>query len=368
MILKSLIVLLPFLIFSSISFGKLINLIKQAQKKENCKYKLFYFSLVVFIIIFLGYLPYLIYTIHSHILNSWFATIFMASISLGVGYNFTKIIFNLIIPTLDENDIIKWYLKNFSKKIFTKNKDNLSNKSGTNIISKINHYLVNNGFINVTCVEEKGDGYAATYIDPQDKEHIIYIYDGCIGMSWEKLISVVGHELGHIIRRNNTKMDQIRRSVGGIIIFIIPFISLFIVNLFDKNINSIISILFILFLGIFSIVSLLYMILYFSFNNMRFWLQIDEIYCDRIACELPEVKVENLIKVFEEFQYDIDNSQEKKWFDKFYIKYYLILEHPCLKYRIKLLKKYKKWSIIEYIKHFNVMFFWLITGRGWNGE
>ena len=225
--------------------------------------------------------------------------------------------------------------------------------------------MVKNGFKNVVCVEERQAGYATTYIDPEDKQHVIYIYTGCIGMAWEKLISVVGHELGHIIRRNNTKIDNIRRFFGGIVIFIIPITSLIALYICEGNIHNIIGTLLLLFLGLLSIASFLYMIVYFSFNNIRFWLQVDEIYCDRKACELPEVKAQNLISVFEELQYHIDNSAKKKWFDNYYIKYYLVLEHPCLKYRIKLLKNYKKWSWFEYIKHFNVMFVWLITGYGW---
>ena len=368
MILKSLVVLLPFLIFSSISLGKLIDLVKRPLKNEKLEYKLFYISLVVCSSIFVYSLPYLMDSILPNAFNSWFGIVFIAIISLGCGYNFTKIIFNLIIPILDENDIVKVYLKNFVKKDIIKKQPNLSDKLSSNSIAKINNYLIKNGFKNITCVEERQAGYAATYIDPEDKQHVIYIYNGCIGMSWEKLISVVGHELGHIIRRNNTKMDNIRRVIGGIVIFIIPIISLVVSYICERNIHNIIGGLLVLFFGVFSIVSFLYMIVYLSFNNSRFWLQVDEIYCDRIACELPEAKAENLISVFEEFQYHIDNSAKKKWFDKYYIKYYLILEHPCLKYRIKLLKKYKKWSYIEYIKHFNVMFIWLITGRGWIGE
>ena len=368
MILKSLVVLVPFLIFSSIALGKLIDLIIRSLKKEKLEYKLFYISLVVCTIIFVYHLPYLIDAMLPNAFSSCLGIVLIVIVSLSCGYNFTKIIFNLIIPILDENDIVKIYLKNFVKKNIIKKQRNLSDKLSNTNIEKINNYLVKNGFNNVICVEDREDGYAATYIDPKDKQHIIYIYSGCIGMLWEKIISVVGHELGHIIRRNNTKMDERRKVFGGIVIFMIPIISLFSSYICDIYIRNIIGALLVVFFGVFSIISFLYMIIYFSFNNGRFWLQVDEIYCDRKACELPEVKAENLISVFEEFQYDIDNSAKKKWFDKYYIKYYLVLEHPCLKYRIKLLKKYKNWSYIEYIKHFNVMFFWLITGRGWTGE
>lgn len=368
MILKSLVVLLPFLIFSSIALGKLIDLIIRSLKKEKLKYKLFYISLVVCTIIFVYYLPYLIDAMLPNAFSSWLGVVFIAIISLSCGYNFTKIIFNLIIPILNENDIVKTYLKDFVKKNIIKKQINSPDELSNTNIEKINKYLIKNGFNNVICVEEREEGYAETYIDPKDKQHIIYIYNGCIGMTWEKNISVVGHELGHIIRRNNTKMDDIRKVLGGIVIFMIPIISLFSSYICERYIHNILGALFVLFLGMFSIVSLLYMIIYFSFNNSRFWLQVDEIYCDRKACELPEVKAENLISVFEEFQYYIDNNTKKKWFNKYYIKYYLVLEHPCLKYRMKLLKKYKNWSYIEYIKHFNVMFLWLITGRGWTGE
>jgi Zn-dependent protease with chaperone function len=368
MVLKILVVLLPFLIFSLIAIGKLIDLVKLPLKNAKLEYKLFYISLFICIIVFIFFLPDLVDSMLPNAFNSWVGVVLIAIISLGCGYNFTRIIFNLIIPTLDENDIIKVYLKNFGKKEIIKKQFNLSDKLSNANIEKINNYLVKNGFKNVVCVEERQAGYATTYIDPEDKQHVIYIYTGCIGMAWEKLISVVGHELGHIIRRNNTKIDNIRRFFGGIVIFIIPITSLIALYICEGNIHNIIGTLLLLFLGLLSIASFLYMIVYFSFNNIRFWLQVDEIYCDRKACELPEVKAQNLISVFEELQYHIDNSAKKKWFDNYYIKYYLVLEHPCLKYRIKLLKNYKKWSWFEYIKHFNVMFVWLITGYGWIGE
>jgi Zn-dependent protease with chaperone function len=141
-----------------------------------------------------------------------------------------------------------------------------------------------------------------------------------------------------------------------------------IVYTLELYVNNILGNLLILAFGLISLISFIYMIIYFSFDSRRFWLQIDEIYCDRKACDLCGVEPEYVADALKEISSDMENYPRKKWYDRLYISYYMILEHPCLKYRIKLMENYRKWNVSEYIRHLNVMFIWLITGRGWIGE
>ena len=304
--------------------------------------------------------PYIITKLFWAFLHSAFGIAFIFIVNIGCGYKFTYYSFNLIIiPRLKHNDTVKYYFDNFARKAISKDRSHSFNIDGTkNSIAKIDEYLIKLGFNNVTCIHEKNDdNYAATYIDPKDINHIIWIYNPCMEMSWEKLSAVLGHELAHIIRKNNTNIDKLRRIFGGMVIFSIPVVSMYIAYILELYMNNTLGTLLTLIFGLISLVSFFYMIVYFSFDSIRFWLQIDEIYCDRKACDFIGVKPEYVAEALKEISFNMEDNTQSKWYDKFYISYYMILEHPCLKYRIKLMEEYKKWSVFEYIKHLNVMFF-----------
>ncbi len=368
MLIKSIIASLSFLVFASITFAKLISLIKESINEKNKNYLSFYILALLNSLALLILYPYIVAKLFSGFLHFPFGIVFILIVNLGVGYKFTYLSFNLIIiPRLKEKDTVKYYLENFSREVISKDKTNIDRN--TNSISKIDEYLTKLGFNNVTCIYEKNDnGYASTYIDPKDTKHIIWIHDPCMKMSWEKLSAVLGHELVHIMRKNNTNMDKLRRTLGGTVIFFIPVVSMYIAYTLELYTSNILGTLLMLTSALISLVSFLYMVIYFSFDSRRFWLQIDEIYCDRKACDLPDVKPEYMADALREISSDMENYPKQKWYDRLYISYYMILEHPCIKYRIKLMDNYRKWSMFEYIRHFNVMFLWLITGRGWIGE
>lgn len=359
------------MVFASITFGKLISLIKESINDKNIKYLGFYILALLYSLALLILYQYIIAELLSSLLHSPFGIMFILIVNLGAGYKFTNISFKLvIIPMLKEDDIVKYYLENVARRNISKDKTHsFTINRNTNSIAKIDEYLNRLGFNNVTCIHEKNDNdYASTYIDPEGINHIMWIHDPCMKMSWEKLSAVIGHELVHIMRKNNTNMDKLRRTVGGIVIFFIPIVSMYTTYTLELYTNNILGTVFILTSALISLLSFLYMVIYFSFDSKRFWLQIDEIYCDRKACDLLGVKPEYMADALREISSDMENYPKLKWYDRLYISYYMILEHPCIKYRIKLMDNYRKWNMFEYIRHLNVMFLWLITGRGWIGK
>jgi hypothetical protein len=213
-------------VFASITFGKLISLIKENIDHKNNNYLIFYITTLLSSLVLLTLYPYMVAEIFSSFLHSAFGIVFILIVNLAVGYKFTDFLFKLLVPTLRKGDIIKYYFENFSRKVISKDRiDDSTIDGNTNSSKKIDGYFVKLGFRNVTCIHEKNDeGYASTYIDPKGINHIIWIHDPCMRMSWERLSAVLGHELVHIIRKNNTNMDKWRRVLGGIVIFLIPVV------------------------------------------------------------------------------------------------------------------------------------------------
>lgn len=62
----------------------------------------------------------------------------------------------------------------------------------------------------------------------------------------------------------------------------------------------------------------------------------------------------------------------KKKDEKLYLKmirrYFLFGDHPNISYRIKRIKKYRKWSIIDYVQLPLHLLKQLIIGKGWNDD
>lgn len=112
----------------------------------------------------------------------------------------------------------------------------------------------------------------------------------------------------------------------------------------------------------------LYWLFYSSINSNRYWGQIYELMCDRKACELNGVTVEGMKSLVEYLYNNFKEFNKYKWYFKYYYKYFVVLEHPCLKYRLKQIRNYKKWCIFDYFKQPLVIVCWLLTGRGWIGE
>lgn len=93
--------------------------------------------------------------------------------------------------------------------------------------------------------------------------------------------------------------------------------------------------------------------------------QISELKCDHFACSLG-VRPDDLIGLLQRV---VKRSKEKKkytWYQEIIRRYYLFDAHPSVSYRIKRLKKYRKWSDIEYITFPFHVCWQLMSGKGWS--
>ena len=204
------------------------------------------------------------------------------------------------------------------------------------------------------------------------RKYNILITKKSITLNDALLTAIIGHELGHIKKKD-------------IICFIIPIPQDWIiwtcVTLGIIGIQILFNILLdkIFFLPHVLRTTCLYIVLFFLFNWFvlftidirRYWYQIQEIRADRYACDMLGVPPEDMIsllKILEKKQKSKKSIANLSWYKKIYEKFFMISEHPCIEQRIKLLENYRKWSFKEYISHAIRMGKWLFTGRGWTGD
>lgn len=98
----------------------------------------------------------------------------------------------------------------------------------------------------------------------------------------------------------------------------------------------------------------------------RYLYQLSELKCDRLACKLKDINRSDMISLLKRLQ--SKNKLSEKWYLKIIRRYFLFADHPNINFRIKLIKKYHNWSIVDYMILPLHLIKQLLIGKGWNDD
>ncbi|MGG4457818.1 M56 family metallopeptidase [Brevibacillus porteri] len=288
--------------------------------------------------------------------NNWFSNTLFYLIFFGVGLKWTKSWWGYLVEL--ESDNSSNTLPNEGAILFpnTKLKEAIYELCSSAGMLDVELYL---------CREKQINGYAkARLIGPKS----IVISEGCLHLEWEEIAAIIGHEIVHLRLKDTTALSALWRIIG-VLTIIFVFIGYMLLLELLYYLFPLIGNLF----GIISLpIVLMYeigMLTFMIIDNRRYWYQIQELRADRLSCQLPGVTLEGAIKVLKKLKAQEDNLFENlSWYQKLFLRYFIVTEHPSIDRRISLLEKYKKWSLIDYIIHYFQITKWFFFGRGWNGR
>lgn len=198
---------------------------------------------------------------------------------------------------------------------------------------------------------------ACSYLD----ENKIVITKGLLSLPLDEIKAALGHEIMHF-EVDGLDSDKKKKKRLFVTLYLI-YLAFFIVSMIASMISKYLLLLIVIFLAGYIFV--------FIFCHVviaeRYLYQMSELKCDRLACQLPGVTKEGMIKLLTRLE-KAQNHNIKKypWYLEIIRRYFLFEDHPNIKYRIKRIKKYCNWNILEFIKVPLHMCFRLITGKGWN--
>lgn len=196
---------------------------------------------------------------------------------------------------------------------------------------------------------------AFSYLD----ENKIIITQGCLKLPINEIKAILGHEIMHFDVDGNSSTKK--RKIAFFCKLYIIFFSFGLVALTLKKAFPIVKIIFLLLLFIY--------IMYFIFFHLvipeRYLFQLSELKCDRLACLIEGVDKNGMLSLLERIKKYSHHSKEI-WYLKIIRRYFLFESHPNINYRIKQIKKYHNWSIIDYIKIPIHLTKQLLIGKGWS--
>lgn len=171
---------------------------------------------------------------------------------------------------------------------------------------------------------------------------------------------LISHELVHIKYRDATRK---RRLINFLFGSIFCFFNLVLAVGFFKYKMYLVAIIF----------WLSWMIEQKIILDIRYWNQIAEIRADRKAVEYSGISYEYLVEYLQdgietEKNFDKKTKVKGNWLWGMYKRYIEIEDHPSNYQRIKYLEKNRKWGMLDYIEHVKIIWFWVISKKGWNGR
>lgn len=220
----------------------------------------------------------------------------------------------------------------------------------------------NTGYLNLYFID--GSSINAYALKDRKGSKCIIFTKSCEVLTDSEIAALVGHEIAHLKNGDLDIIEKLRRIMGFMIMFAIFGINVaLLTQLLQLHIvGAILAIIIAPSVIIYEIA----MLIFLSIDDKRFWKQIQEIRADRVACTYDGVTQAGMISLLKKLKGE--NNQKIAWYKKIYMKYFKIMEHPCLDWRIYLMENYRKWSILDYYLHAGQMFKWFITGKGWIGE
>ena len=348
-----LILLLSFLIVYHINFFVLKDIINYYKKKNITIDKKLYKELI-----FVIFLPILIPIFIKYIEFFFDYNIFLEIIfSFCMGIVFTKSNWFLCLNRMKEYKDTYFYV--FSKKDFyniNKQLREFSIKVSINNNNKKYEILeFMNSFPYELYLNRSKEINACACLD----ENKIIITEGLLRLPIEEVKAAIGHEIIHlkINSKNKGKYSKIKFFLK---LYSVYFLIAIVTGL-SKRFSIMLFLIFLIILLIFCFIFLFYHLLI----PERYLYQFEELKCDRLACSLNGVTKEgmlNLLIRLEKYQ----NRKKYIWYKEIIYRYFLFDAHPNIKYRIKKIEKYHKWSVLEYIKFPFYMFIRLLEGKGWN--
>lgn len=240
-------------------------------------------------------------------------------------------------------------------------------KSEEDLINYMKQFCIDAGVDNipVKLYDEMDINGGMEYNVKTRKPTAIALTKGCLRLNIRMIAAIMGHEIAHLKNKDYRKESLLifKLYLTGTLIFVLYLECMDILTYLMPTIGNIISIITFPFI----LVYFVGMLFYYNVNGKRYLYQIQEIRADRVGCEMKGVTKDGMLELL----YSLKESNcwfyKLKWYKRIYIRYFELVEHPCIDYRIKLIKNYRKWSMIDYFKHALQVIKWFFTGKGWIG-
>lgn len=240
-------------------------------------------------------------------------------------------------------------------------------KSEEDLINYMKQFCINAGVDNipVKLYDEMDINGSMEYNIKTRKPMAIALTKGCMRLNIKMIAAIMGHEIAHLKNKDYRKESFLifKLYLVGTLIFIIYLKCMDILTYLMPTIGNVVSIvtfpiILVYFIG---------MLFYYNIDGKRYLYQIQEIRADRVGCEMTGVTKDGMLELLYSLKESNGWFYKLKWYKRIYIRYFELVEHPCIDYRIKLIKNYRKWSIIDYFKHAFQVIKWFFTGKGWIG-
>ncbi len=194
------------------------------------------------------------------------------------------------------------------------------------------------------------------------EENKILITTACFQLPIKEIKAMLGHEIMHFevdgkISNRKRKRYFFLKLYGILLLFSVSF---FLISFFPV----ILQLLVLFFFSIFCC-------LFFFFHVVmaeRYLYQLSELKCDRLACQLEDVSKEGMLALLQRIEKMKVSKRKEKWYLRIIRRYFLFADHPNIRYRIKKIKKYRNWSIVDYVMLPAHLIKQLLLGKGWNDD
>lgn len=197
-----------------------------------------------------------------------------------------------------------------------------------------------------------------SYADLEKNE--IMITEGSLNLPINEIKAMLAHEIMHF--QVDGKVSVKKRKIIFFILLYFLILLFYIVAILIKDSYALIRLIFILLLCIY----LFYFVFFHVVIPERYLFQLSELKCDRLACLIDGVKKEDMLALLNRLKSISNNKSNEKLYLKIIKRYFLFYDHPNISYRIKKIKKYREWSIIDYITLPIHLIKQLLIGKGWN--
>lgn len=370
------------MIFFSIIFGLIIHLIFESIKRNETEDLFFLVICLIGSIIYVVALPMFLIQMSNATgyKNGEGMNLIFGLVSFAMGVSGTRKVWPIILSNTVNNNATRNLLIMRDRVVLKENRsvhyepaspdEDMRNQYEA---IRVAERLIDDSNVKNVSLKVDNDFYINAYAE-YDEIHdtgLITLTKGCLQLPIDEVAAIVGHELIHIKRKNGcrikgSKTDRKRRFLGGVFILLHIFIISIVISYFENNFGGY-GKLIVLIGALFTLGLFVFLFIYFAIDTRRFWHQIDELICDNEACMFEGVSKKGMLNLLVRLDSQGEFFKNVPWFLKFYTRYYELLEHPCTKQRIKNIKKFRKWKIIDYYKHGVVMIKWLLTGKGWAG-
>ncbi len=188
----------------------------------------------------------------------------------------------------------------------------------------------------------------------------IIITKACLTLPIEEIKALLAHEIMHF--KVDGKMSDKKRKILFFCSLYFLFFLFYLAAVILRNSSPYCKIFYLLLFCLY----LFYFIFFHLVLPERYLYELSELKCDRLACNIKDVKRESMILLLSRMK---DKPKKREiWYLKMIRRYILFQAHPNISYRIYKIKHYHNWSIFDYLELPIHLLKQLILGKGWNDE